>query len=418
MTTAYLAPQPVPQFFDNNGEPLNGGLLYTYAAGTSTPQLTYTDSTGGTPNANPIVLDAYGRCQYWLDPALSYKLVLKDSLLNIIWTGDHVQGSAPAIFMSTLAASTGAGLIGWIQAGAGAVFRWVRDKLREQYVTPQDFGAVADGTTDDTVAIQAAINTGKAVRLIGNYKITAQLNLSTKNQQIFGDGLQTSALIVAGPSASFSAGILNISSGETGPQLSNFAISLAQPDTAVRASLNAYPPVVYINATPRTQMQNVKICGGIDGVYMYGNCGGFRGYGMDLACFGRNIYIDGNLDVTSFTDCQIWPFTLTGILSTNLQSIFYDASCYGIYSLRNDYLDWKGGLFLCGRAAVFGTGSFPSYPGSTYGAFTSTGFDTYGGLEVSAGNILTDNCTFSVAGGGTNNKKRHLAYWRRRNDAR
>jgi hypothetical protein len=34
------------QFFDNNGDPLVGGKLYTYAAGTTTPQTTFTSSSG------------------------------------------------------------------------------------------------------------------------------------------------------------------------------------------------------------------------------------------------------------------------------------------------------------------------------------------------------------------------------------
>ena len=48
------------QFLDDNGDPLSGGLLYTYAAGTSTPAASYTDSGGGTPHANPIVLARRG----------------------------------------------------------------------------------------------------------------------------------------------------------------------------------------------------------------------------------------------------------------------------------------------------------------------------------------------------------------------
>ena len=38
------------QFFDNNGAPLSGGLIYTYLAGTTTPQATYTTSSGNVAN--------------------------------------------------------------------------------------------------------------------------------------------------------------------------------------------------------------------------------------------------------------------------------------------------------------------------------------------------------------------------------
>ena len=83
MTTVYLSPLGGAgwQFFDDNGVPLSGGLLYTYAAGTTTPQVTYTSSAGGTACPNPIVLDSAGRppAEIWLTSGLSYKFTLKDS---------------------------------------------------------------------------------------------------------------------------------------------------------------------------------------------------------------------------------------------------------------------------------------------------------------------------------------------------
>lgn len=88
-----LAPFFRQQFFDSNGNPLSGGNLYTYQAGTTTAQATYTDETGNTPNTNPIVLDANGAAAIWLDPSLAYKFILKDSLGNTISTVDNVAAS-------------------------------------------------------------------------------------------------------------------------------------------------------------------------------------------------------------------------------------------------------------------------------------------------------------------------------------
>ena len=51
-----LTPSPKQQFFGNNGRPLDGGLLFTYLAGTNTKVATY-QNQAGTPNTNPIVLD-------------------------------------------------------------------------------------------------------------------------------------------------------------------------------------------------------------------------------------------------------------------------------------------------------------------------------------------------------------------------
>jgi hypothetical protein len=81
------------QFFDNNGVPLAGGLLYSYAAGTTTPLATYTTSSGSTANSNPIILDAAGRPpnEIWLS-AVAYKLVLKTSTDVQLWVMDNITG--------------------------------------------------------------------------------------------------------------------------------------------------------------------------------------------------------------------------------------------------------------------------------------------------------------------------------------
>lgn len=84
------------QFFDNNGNPLSGGKLYTYEAGTTTPEQTYTSSSGGTAHTNPIVLDSAGRVpggsEVWLTTGQSYKLVLKTSADVQLWSADNVSG--------------------------------------------------------------------------------------------------------------------------------------------------------------------------------------------------------------------------------------------------------------------------------------------------------------------------------------
>jgi hypothetical protein len=90
-----LSPLPVQQFFGNNGRPLDGGLLFTYAAGTTTKIATYTDSSGGSLNTNPIVLDFRGECEIWLDPTLTYKFVLaprndSDPPTDPIWSVDNI----------------------------------------------------------------------------------------------------------------------------------------------------------------------------------------------------------------------------------------------------------------------------------------------------------------------------------------
>lgn len=96
-----LPPVLRQRYFDANGNPLAGGKLYTYQSGTTTPQATYTDSGGGTPNANPVVLDANGEAAVWVDPELSYKFVLKDSNDVTQWTVDGVIGLLTSDAVST-----------------------------------------------------------------------------------------------------------------------------------------------------------------------------------------------------------------------------------------------------------------------------------------------------------------------------
>lgn len=90
-----LAPTPVQHFVDNNGNACSGCKLFTYVAGTTTKQAAYTDSTGSTPQTNPIVLNTRGEAPVWLNPVLPYKFVLSpgsdsDPPTNPIWTVDNV----------------------------------------------------------------------------------------------------------------------------------------------------------------------------------------------------------------------------------------------------------------------------------------------------------------------------------------
>lgn len=98
--TATLTPTPIFQWIGTNGQPLVGGLLYSYAAGTSTPLATYTDATGSTANPNPIVLDAAGSAAIWLGSA-NYKLVLTDTFSNVLWTSDNINAVQNVALAST-----------------------------------------------------------------------------------------------------------------------------------------------------------------------------------------------------------------------------------------------------------------------------------------------------------------------------
>jgi len=193
---ATLTPSPRMQFFDANGDPLAGGKLYTYAAGSVTPLATYTDSGGGTANANPVILDSRGQAAVWLGTSL-YKFVLHNSA-GVLQPdgGDNIGGVA---MKSELSASSGSSIVGFIQAGSGAVARTGQSKMREA-VSVLDFGAVADGDgagagTNNSAFIQAAhdaiLATGTSGVLhipAGIYRCNTGLSIDASVVRIESDG--------------------------------------------------------------------------------------------------------------------------------------------------------------------------------------------------------------------------------------
>jgi hypothetical protein len=97
MPTVKLSPVggAASQFFNNNGVILTGGKVYTYAAGTTTPQATYTSVSGATPHTNPIILDSAGRVpggEIWLANGQTYKFTIETSAAVLLGTYDNLTG--------------------------------------------------------------------------------------------------------------------------------------------------------------------------------------------------------------------------------------------------------------------------------------------------------------------------------------
>lgn len=124
------------QQFDSTGEPLNGGTLQFYAAGTTTPQSAYQDSSLTLPWPNPIVLDSAGRVPPFYLADGQIKIVLKDaagvtqvSADNLLVVGaSSGSGTAPTVDATTIfdvgdlkcKYSTSA-ITGWVRANGRTI---------------------------------------------------------------------------------------------------------------------------------------------------------------------------------------------------------------------------------------------------------------------------------------------------------
>ena len=176
------------QFFDDNGVILSGGKLYSYAAGTTTPQAAYTSVSGSTPHTNPIILNSAGRVatgEIWLTTGESYKFSLFTSTDVLIATWDNIAG------INGTGITSNAVNVEYDPAGTGAVATTVQAKLRES-VSLLDFGADPTGITPCSTQVQAAIDSvsssgGGAIYVpAGTYVVR---NIFVKdNVSIIGDG--------------------------------------------------------------------------------------------------------------------------------------------------------------------------------------------------------------------------------------
>lgn len=200
---ATLLPEGKQSFTNSAGAPLIGGKVYTYDAGTSTPRVTYQDSAGTVPNANPVILDARGEATiFWSG---TYKVVLKDAADATIWSVDGV-ASADSYTLA-LDGPNGASLLGYQPLGGSpTTVQAELDMIRSGAINANDAPYYAKGnanylsggvwyedaghtipSADDTLAIQAALNTGRRVYLPSNgYKISSTLLL--KGQKLQGLG--------------------------------------------------------------------------------------------------------------------------------------------------------------------------------------------------------------------------------------
>ena len=220
---AVLTPVAKMQFLDATGAPLVGGLLYTYAAGTTTPQASYTDSTGATANTNPVVLDARGEANVWLASA-TYKFKLASSDNTELWTVDNI--SAPTSALSpvlsgnvTIDSDSAGPALKITQTGTGPVLR-VQDSI-DPDATPfiiDSTGQVGIGTQSPSTAFD--VNDG-VIQLSSSGTSRTTISADASNTTIASPGVRgfivstggTPRITVSSAGATTLSGALTVSSG-------------------------------------------------------------------------------------------------------------------------------------------------------------------------------------------------------------
>ena len=206
---------PAPKFvgLDNNANPVSAGKLYTYLAGTTTPQPTYTDVNLTVANANPVVLDSAGRATVFLS-GTSYKFVLTDANDVPIWTQDNVQAVAPFSTNLDIEGIAGetilAGQVCYLSDGSGALTagRWYLADADNAYsssrpqiaIAPDAIGSGESGT----FRLQGAATKSNAQPdfVVGStYYVSAtagQLSLTPgTNQRVVGQADSTTTLVIS-----------------------------------------------------------------------------------------------------------------------------------------------------------------------------------------------------------------------------
>jgi hypothetical protein len=218
MPNVSMAPPIVHQFFDDSGNPLAAGRLYTYQAGTSTPKPTYQNAAGTITHANPIVLDSAGRALIFLEDG-SYRFALANADDATVWTIDNIAGGATmniagnhtdlksivpntVDFVRTLGRLADNDGGGWwyywdststaaddggmviIPNTLPAAGRWIGVMPHDRRLNVRIYGAACDGTTIDFAALQACDAwchaNGCVILIDGPLRITADPSIQSK----------------------------------------------------------------------------------------------------------------------------------------------------------------------------------------------------------------------------------------------
>jgi hypothetical protein len=248
-------------------------------------------------------------------------------------------------------------------------------------------GLVGDGTGDNSAAIQTALNTGQTVYLPApavGYRLGAPITFSAATgQKMYGDGQHRPTLLVDSGFQQGASGVV-VCEVATAPELRDFEIDFAQPDTSSRAALSNYPPAIYAQGVARAKFHDLRIQNATIGLDLRGNAGGSEIVGIDLSAYSYGVMIDGAQDTIKIHRLHNVSIGMT----PNQMQIFADPGTIGLWVGRADALQVSNSTFLAGMGVrLLNNGN-----GAANAHFAGCGFDSHNGINLTAG-------TVSVAGG-------------------
>lgn len=215
---------PFPVFQDRDGQPLENGYIWLGEANLNpqtNPVVAYYDDALTIVAAQPLrTINGYVSrsgtpAQIYVD-GVNFSILVQDSKGSMVYNIQEGTGISP----------NASGIV-YDPAGTGAVATTVQTKLRES-VSVKDFGAVGNGVTDDTAAVQAALDVGGQIQFPeGTYVVTSPLSVTQLNTTLVGEtkGTVGASTVIKYTGAATASAVITVQNGKHGFCMDGFDVN-------------------------------------------------------------------------------------------------------------------------------------------------------------------------------------------------